>query len=285
VLARPVRSHDMSGIASLHHNLRPGDVLLADRGFSSYAHLALIFTGQLHGVFRLHQRQIISFCKGRKHTAKLAKERRRGQPTSRFVRKLDRFDQWVEYLKPKQPPKWIDAEVYASMSQSIRVRELSYWVKQPGYRTRWITLVTTLLDPKKYPAAELAKLYGQRWQVETNLRHLKTTMGMDILRTKTPDGVRKELTVFILVYNLVRLTMLEAASRQGVNTDRISFVDALRWLASAMPGESSPPLIVNPFRPGRFEPRVRKRRPKEFPVMQAPRTELRKALLKQRVAA
>ena len=174
---------------------------------------------------------------------------------------------------------------YASLPEEVTVRELRYKVHTPGYRVGEVTVVTTLLDPQAYPAAELARLYGLRWGVETDLRHLKQTMKMDILHCKTAAGVEKELAVFALVYNLVRRVMEEAGRRQGVEPERVSFVDALRWLQEARPGDELPPLVVNPDRPGRVQPRVRKRRPKQYPLMTRPRDELRKALLKQRPAA
>jgi hypothetical protein len=146
-----------------------------------------------------------------------------------------------------------------------------------------LTLVTTLLDPKAYPAEELARLYGDRWTVELNFRHLKTTMRMDVLHCTTVDGVLKELWMFLFVYNLVRMVMLEAARRQQVPVDRIAFVDALRWLAHASPGTGLPDLIINPLRPGRMEPRVRKRRPKPYPLMRRPRQTLRNDLLHQKL--
>ena len=104
-------------------------------------------------------------------------------------------------------------------------------------------------------------------------------MGLDVLKCKTVDGVLKELIVFALIYNLVRLVMWEAATRQQVDIERISFIDALRWLASARVGEPLPPLVVNPHRPNRYEPRVRKRRPKPYPLMRKPRQQLRKELI------
>ena len=127
--------------------------------------------------------------------------------------------------------------------------------------------------------------YRCRWRIEGDLKHLKITMVMDVLRCETVAGVSKELMMYALVYNLVRLVMVEAARRQGVAVDRISFVDALRWLTTARPGERWPQLVVNPDRPNRVEPRVRKRRPKQYPLMTKPRFELRKALLEQDVAA
>lgn len=104
---------------------------------------------------------------------------------------------------------------------------------------------------------------------------------MDVLRCETVRGILKEVTMFLLVYNLVRMTILQAAQRQGVPPERISFVDALRWLATAQPGDKLPDLVVLPSRSGRVEPRVRKRRPKEYDLMKQPRATLRKALLQQ----
>jgi hypothetical protein len=124
----------------------------------------------------------------------------------------------------------------------------------------------------------LAQLSWARWGVETNFAHLNTTLGLDVLKCKTVDGVLKELIVFALIYNLVRLVMGQAARRQHVPIDRISFIDAARWLAAARDDEALSPLIVHPHRPPRYEPRVRKRRPKQYPLMQRTRHVLRKSL-------
>jgi len=110
-------------------------------------------------------------------------------------------------------------------------------------------------------------------------------MGLDVLHCKTEQGVRKELAVFALVYNLVRAVMLEAAARQGVPVSRISFADAYKWLRHARPGDVPPPLIVNPRRPHRIEPRCRKRRPKQYDLMNKPRSTLRKLLKNKRKRA
>ncbi len=106
-------------------------------------------------------------------------------------------------------------------------------------------------------------------------------MGMDVLKCKTLEGILTELTVYAIVYNLVRMVMVEAARRQRVEVERISFVDALRWLTRAIPGDNLPKLVVNPDRPHRAEPRVRKRRPKQYPLMRRPRSALRNQLLAQ----
>jgi hypothetical protein len=278
-------SHEMTSVGKVHPSLKPGDVVAADRGFCSFAHLAMLAQIGVFVVFRVHQRQIVDFTPNRPAAVPGSKSQASGLPRSRWMRSLGELDQIVEWIKPVARPEWMTAQEYANLPETLTVRELRYQVGRPGFRTREVTLVTTLLDAELYPLDALAKLYATRWRVELYLRHLKTTMKMDVLKCKTVEGVLKELTVYAIVYNLVRLVMLEASRRQGVDVERISFVDALRWLAESRPGESLPKLVVNPHRPGRFDPRVRKRRPKQYPVMQKPRSELRKVLLEQEVTA
>jgi IS4 transposase len=116
------------------------------------------------------------------------------------------------------------------------LREVRYHIGTPGFRTRQITLVTTLLDAESYRVADLAELYRQRWQVEISLAQLKTTMQLDVLHCKTVSGVLQELTVLALVYNLVRMAMWQSAALQHVGVERISFLDALRWLSAPSTG-------------------------------------------------
>jgi hypothetical protein len=280
VVASPLRTHDMRHAAIMHPEMNEGDILLADRGFASFAHLALLFLRKMHAVFRCHQRQLVSFRVGRRHTSQ--RKPRKGLPRSRYVRRLGRWDQLVEYRKPAIKPTWMDEATWATLPEVLQLRELRYRTPQRGHRTRVITLVTTLLDPEAYPAAEIAKLYLSRWQIEVNFRHLKTTMGMEVLHCKSVDGVLKELHMFAVAYNLVRLVMLEASRRQEVPIDRISFIDALRWLRDVEPGTPLSDLVVNPSRPERIEPRVLKRRMKEYTLMRKPRGELRKALRRKK---
>ena len=285
VISTPLRSHEMASVGGIHPALKSGDVLIADRGFCSFAHLAMLARDSVYAIFRMHQRQIVDFTPNRPHAHPGEKRAAKGLPRSRWLRSLGVLDQVVEWFKPEHRPEWMTAEEYATLPETLMVRELRYKVGRPGFRTRTVTLVTTLLDAEVYPLDALAEIYGARWQVELNLRHLKTTMKMDILKCKTVEGVLKELTVYAIVYNLVRVVMIEAARCQGVEVERISFVDALRWLTQAKPGDELPKLVVNPKRPGRFEPRVRKRRPKQYPLMTKPRSVLRKGLLEQGVNA
>jgi hypothetical protein len=280
MLAAPLRTHDMSKTTQLHPELRADDVLVADCGFCSFAHLALLLQGGVHGVLRMHQRTIVDFTPGRAHVlpGQGKSGHKKGKPRSRWLQQLGATDQIVEWFKPTTKPRWMSTEQFATLPAAIVVRELRYSIQEKGFRPTEITLVSTLLDSEHYSLSRLATLFCQRWQIETNFGHLKTTMNMDVLKCKTVAGVLKELQVFALVYNLVRQVMLEAASRQNVDLNRISFIDALRWLQTARPGDELPTLVVNPHRPNRLEPRVRKRRPKPYPLMTKPRPQLKKEL-------
>ena len=287
VYTAALRTHDLSGVTHLHPELQAGDVLMGDRAFGSYAHLALLFSRGVHAIMRAHQRLIVDFTPGRIHRQAVRGRvsKKKGLPTSRWIKSLGPHDQLVEWFKPTVCPSWLTPEQFAALPESLLVRELQYEVTRPGFRVKQVTLTTTLLDAERYPAEELAEAYRLRWTIETSFGHLKTTMKMDVLRCETVRGVTKELTMFLLVYNLVRMTMLEAARRQGVPVERISFVDALRWLATADPGDRLPELVVNRLRPGRMEPRVRKRRPKEYDLMNKPRAVLRQLLAAEAVTA
>jgi hypothetical protein len=280
IATAPWRTHDLSQARLMHGGLAADDILLADRGFCSFGHLAMLQQAGIHAVFRVHQKQIVDFRKGRAHDA--GRDRHsRGLPKSRWIRWLGRRDQIVEYHKPRERPRWMTEEEWNGLPATLLVRELRYDVLAPGSRTRSITLVTSLLNANAYPAADLAMLYAKRWEVETNLRHLKQTLGMDVLRTKSLDGIHKELAMFAIVYNLVRLAMLESAQRQQIDADRISFVDALRWLRCAGQGGSLGPIRMVPERPGRHDPRVKKRRAKNYRLMTKPRSDLLQVLAAQ----
>jgi hypothetical protein len=284
----PLRSHEMSRCATATAGLLPGDVVVGDRGFCSYAHIAILLNRKLHGVFRAHQRQIIDFRPGRPRAARgRAKMPREAtiRPHSRWVRSQGDSDQVVIWYKPKGKPRWMSNEEYASLPEEVTVRELRYQVHTPGYRVGEVTLVTTLLDASVYPAEALADLYFRRWQVEVYLRDLKITMKMDVLKCKTEEGVLKELAAFALVYNLVRSVACEAATARGVAADRVSVTDAVRWLVGAEGDADLSVILINPSRTGRVEPRVRKRRPKQYPLMKKPRAVLRKRLTDKKVTA
>jgi hypothetical protein len=283
LVVAPLLTHDLAHVQAVHPSLHPGDVLVADRGLCSYAHLALLVQAGVHAVLRVGARQIVDFTPGRPFV--LPSVRRtpavKGIPRSRWLTTLGDQDQLVTWLKPKTRPAWLAQETLAALPEALVLREVRYYIHTPGFRTREITLVTTLLDAAIYRVADLAELYGRRWEVETALAHIKTTMQMDVLHCKTVPGVLKELTVFAIIYNLVRLVMRQSATLQHTAVERISFLDALRWLSASHTGMPLMALIVNPARPHRVEPRVKKRRSKSFPLMIKPRQELRWQLVQQ----
>jgi hypothetical protein len=253
-IVSPLRTHDMAHAAATHDALERGDLLVGDRAFGSYAHRAVLRRRGLHGVFRAHLCRAVHW-------------------------RLGSRDRFVSYDKPPRRPAWLTAEEYAQLPATILVREVRVTLTEPGLRVKDLVLATTLLDAVSYPPAMIAEMYGVRWRAEVNLRHLKQTLGLDVLRSHTVAGVTKELHAFVIIYNLIRRVMCEAGRRQQVQSDSISFVDALRWLRHAAPDDALADLIVLPHRPGRHQPRVKKRRPKSYPLMTRPRHELRQMLL------
>ena len=267
-ICSPLRTGDMTHAAETHTHLEKGDLLLGDRLFGGVCHLHRLRAQQLDGVFPAHHSRKIAWGGGADHGR-----------SRRFVKTLGWRDQLVEYRKPDRRPKWMTAAEFKQMPAWTLVREIRREVKVGGVR-REVTVVTTLLDPAAHPAKELVKLLGERWDIELDLRSLKTTMGMESLKCQSVEGVKKELLVYLIVYNLVKLLMHLAARCQDVALARVSFADAL---AALRYGQARPESIaLNPHRPGRVEPRVVKRRRKAFAVMSRPRHTLRKRLLQKR---
>jgi hypothetical protein len=274
MMAFPLYTHEQSKVWLLDLRLGVGDLLVGDRGFCSFVHLAMLIERGVHGLFRCHQKTIVDFRLNRKAGGK-------GKPKSRFVKRLGKHDQLVEWKRPGTKPKWMTAEQWAALPETLMLRELRYVLPRDGQRTLSVTIVTTLLDPALYPKEKIAALYGVRWTVETHFAELKTTLKMRKLKSTTPEGVLKELIAYTLVYNLVHAVMCEAAARQGVTPDRVSFIDTIRWLLTAASDAELPDLVINPRRPGRHEPRVTKDRQDSYPKMCRPRKQLRKDLKKQ----
>ena len=256
----PWNSHDLTSATDLHTAMEEGDVLVADRAFGTFAHLACLVRAGKHGVLRLHQNQIVSFKRNRLAAHELPKRKRAGKPRSTWITGLGALDQLVRYQKPDDRPAWLTAAQYALLPAELTVRELRYRVTRPGFRTRQITLITSLLDAERYPKAALAELYGKRWRIETDLADLKQTLGADVLRCGTIAGVGRELLTFALVYNLVRELMLEASERQDCQPRDLSFIDALDILRESPETKDLMNVVLKEHRPGRSAPRTIKRR-------------------------
>ena len=276
-LCFPLYTHEQSKVCKLHPLLGEGDLLVGDRGFCSFVHLAMLLSRGIGGLFRMHQKRIVDFGSRRKTRGK----GRKGKPRSRLVKRLGKYDQLVEGIKPTTKPKWMTKPQWLLVPATLLVRQLRYTIPAKGQRTRVVTIATTLLDPVLYPRDEIAALYGVRWTIETHFSELKTTLKMRKVKGQSPLGAQKEVAVYCLVYNLIHVIMLQAAARQRVAPDRISFIDAVRWLQTANPGEELAELVVNPRRKDRHEPRVVKDRHDTYAWMTQPRAKLRKTLKKQ----
>ena len=252
---------------------QPGDVLVADRIYCTYVDIALLLNRFVDSVFRLHGSRKVDFRKGKR---------------------LGKYDRIFTWEKPERCPQTLEKHLYDLLPETLDVRVLRFTINQKGFRSKQIIVVTTLLDPIAYPKAEIARLYGLRWEAEINLRHLKSSMEMDFLRTKSPEMIRKELAIYFLAYNLIRTLMAEAALCHGKDPLRLSFKGALQHLNTFLPllATSGPKkrqqqygmllLLVAreqlPDRPGRVEPRVVKRRPKWSRWLQEPRSVLKQKL-------
>jgi Transposase DDE domain len=271
-----LHDHEQRLFQELRTHLKGGEVVLGDRNFGTFATIVLLKRQGADGVFRRHQ------------------SREAGAKTIKSLGQDDHLVRW-SFIPRKQHPVWL--EVSVTLPSTFIVREVSFQVTQAGFRTKSVTLVTTLLDAKSYPAWALAELYLSRWRMELWLRDIKITMDMDMLRTKTPARVRAELAMFLVGYNLIRTVMFDAAKVSEVRLEQLSFKSALMrfglwcaglrgsirirvWLLGYQAMLSDLARDLNPDRPGRYEPRVVKRRPKPFPRMQRPRQVLREQLVR-----
>jgi hypothetical protein len=259
---------------SLWDRLEAEDIVLGDRYYCSYFDIAMLTQRGVDSVFRLHQRRPCDFRRGRR---------------------LGKEDQIVTWLRPKRPD-WMDEATYDQVPETMEVRQVRIHVGKPGFRTRVVELATTLLDPEAYLKADLGILFRRRWHAELDLRSIKIVLGMDLLRCKTPEMVRKEIWMTLLGYNVIRALMTQAAEMHGRDPRRLSFKGALQTLVEFAPGlrEGSPQerrwlrtILLRSIaeeavgdRPDRVEPRARKRRPKQYPLLVKPRPQAKAALLK-----
>lgn len=249
-----------------------GDIFLGDKGYCSYYDVSKLSDKGVDSVFTLAKRKLVS-----------------AQDADQILGEDDLLIHW-----PK--PKWTKCLSYSknewlALPEKLVLRQIKVSVKEPGFRTRYFHIITTLTDTNTYSAEAISDLYFQRWDIELFFRDIKTTMGMDILRCKSPSMIRKELLMHFIVYNCLRLLMLKAADKANLPVRRISFkasVQALRQWEPLLKSELSTheqyrlvsllcksiaASVIN-VRPGRREPRCRKRRPKNYQLMTKPRHEM-----------
>jgi hypothetical protein len=267
---------ELSLFRELLAHLLPGDVLVADRYYCAYWLIAQIQQRGADMTTRLHSRRSADFRRGHR---------------------LGRGDHIVTWPRPHRSVCGVGVtdQEYAALPAALTIREVRVRVTQPGYRTQEFVVVTTLLDAQQYTAADIAQLYHQRWRVELDIRGIKQTLKMDVLSCKTPELVRKEIWTHLLGYNLVRRVMLQAALQNQTTPRRLSLAGAVqtlcafRWLLVC--GTTLSPAQLGRIvgtalgvhkvgeRPGRFEPRTRKRRPKFYPLLMRTRAEERARLM------
>lgn len=260
-------------LRELLDHLSARDILLCDRCYCSYFLIVLLQRIGVDVVTRLHQMRTANFRRGRR---------------------LGKGDHVVRWPRPEKPD-WMDEATYDSMPELLEVREVQVHVDQPGFRTESLVVVTTLLDEKKYKQQDIAELYHQRWLAELDIRAIKIQLGMDVLRCKSPEMVRKEIWACLLAYNLIRKTILASAKRWKLSPRQISFTSALQkvaasWMSVLLLSEVSLALLLEAdlehmaghrvgHRPDRVEPRKVKRRPKPHKLLNQPREAARVELL------
>jgi hypothetical protein len=246
-------------LRSIQDSFKASDIVLADAFFATYFFIASMLERGVDIVMEQHGA-------------------RRRSTDFRCGKRIGQKDHVITITKPKICPDWMSKEQYAAAPETIEVRELQIKRK---------TLVTTLSDPKKYTKQDLAVLYKCRWQVELDIRNIKTTLGMNILSCKTPDMIQKEIWVYLLAYNLLRMLMAQSASIAGVIPRQLSFKHCLQLWLSALPALNEMTVIQRTQlfllmthqrvgnRTGRIEPRAVKRRPLAYPLLSVPRQEAR----------
>jgi len=257
--------------------LKAGDVVLADRFYCTYWDIVGLVRRGCDAVFRLHQRRKADF---------------------RCGKKLGKDDRLVTWARPDlhARPRGMPISQWAGLPGALTVRLIRAAVAVPGFRCRNLVIATTLLDPAAYPAEAIIALYRDRWTAELRLRDIKTTLGMDVLRGKSPDIVRKEIYMHLLAYNVIRFLMWQAAAEHGRSLHSLSFAGTVQRLEALLPYlwlYAETPMArqlhamllrwiaqdVLPRRPNRIEPRAVKRRPKQYALLNKPRHVMRKALL------
>jgi hypothetical protein len=256
---------------------QPGSIMLADRLMCAWTELVM-----------LKQRDVDSVCRFTSHRKT---DFRRGK-------RLGKDDHIVTWFKPTKP-RSIDRQTYNTLPESLTIRECRVPIAQPGFRVKVVVIATTLLDHVAYPPSELAKLYRARWNAELDLRSLKKTMQMDVLRCKTPELVRKELWTHILAYNLIRTLLAQAANKHHLEPRSLSFKGAIQTLEAFQPvialqGEydaahrlSLYQILLDAIathrvadRPDRYEPRAWKGYNKKFAYLRKPRAQIKREMAK-----
>jgi len=261
--------HERTSFRTLWRSLEAGDIVLGDAGYGSYAEVAMLEQRGVDTLFRKGARKL----------------------DTRGAVRLSKDDWLVIWHCPPTPGDWVTVE---ELPEMMVMRAVRFRHRVKGFRSREVILYTTLVDPERYPKAKLIELYRRRWEMELRLRDIKTYMGLELLRCKTPGRCRKELWMGLLAYNLIRTVMADAALKHKVNLTRISFAGTVQrleafgagYIARHDPYAAYQLLLQRiaidllPYRPDRIEPRKKKRREKNYRKLNKPRQTERLLLLK-----
>ena len=261
VIDLPAHRQEHRVLGRMLRVLAAGDLVRADRGLVSFGFLAQLLARQAQACLRLPLYQLA-----------------RATGCRQILRTLGPDDHLVQWTKSKDRPASFSLTAWKALPDTLILRQIRYHLDQPGFRTKIITVITTLTDPVAYPADQIAALYAKRWQIEVCFRSLKRTLGLNLRAARTLAGARKELRGYVLVYNLLRLVMLQAALARQVPWDRIGFKDALLWLRHAADPQTITRLLVNPRRRRPTEPRRRKSGRHRFPALKMTRQEYKRLL-------
>ena len=278
------KSNELPLFRKQWQTFKPGDIFLGDKGFCSYFDMVKLKEQNIDSVLTLARRKPVS--------------------TSKCLKVLDQNDLLIKWDRPKYNRRLsYSRETLEQLPVKLVLRQIRVVVDQPGFRTKEFFIVTTLLDPTKYPSEEIARLYFQRWDVELFFRDIKTTMGMDILRCQTPEMIRKEILMNFIAYNCVRRIMYEAAEKADMAVRLVSFKGSLQAIRSWEPPLNHDKLskidkskMLNDLcgtvtglplqqRPGRREPRCLKRRQKNYQLLTEPRHEMKEMEHRSRYCA
>lgn len=268
------KNHELPLLRKQWKTFRAGDIFLGDKGFCSYYDTAKLKEQGVDSVITLARRKPVS------------------ESTCQQI--LGPNDLLIKWNRPKYTPQLsYSRETLEELPEELTLRQIRVVVDQPGFRTKEFYIVTTLLDPSRYPSEEIASLYLKRWDVELFFRDIKISMGMDILRCKSPEMIRKEILMNLIAYNCIRRLMYEAAEKAEIHVRDISFKGSLQAIRSWSPQFNREKLsrterykLLNDLyeavtgkplkqRPGRSEPRCRKRRPKAYQLLTKPRHEMK----------
>jgi len=266
------RTHESKLFQTLWSTVEKGDIIASDRGFCSYGTFANLRARGADVLMRLPEikcRRVIGT----------------------HLPKSETFDVVIPWERPSQRPPSMSSDDFEALPKSLPIRVIRYSIKQAGFRTRSVTLVTTLVDPT-ITAEELAALYMRRWEIEIHFREIKIHLNMDVLRCRTPEMIERELHLHLVAYNLIRCVMQKSAHSHNADLGRLSFkgcLDTLRHFANAAQSAEGKPRTIkalvdemllviatdlNPYRPNRSEPRAVKRRPKNYHFLNKPRREM-----------